>query len=143
MVAVARGPTPSTATTVPRPYLSCETRLPTANSSTGPDPSGRLPVEDDDFSPNRLAVIGADREPQPPPEDPPPEELPKPRPPRPPNARPLMLPSKELSPMNPPDLASSSVRRHSTRSFGMSSRNRDAGLAPGCPQADRIIARET
>ena len=46
MVAVARCPTPSTATTVPRPYLSCETRFPTASSSAGPEPSGRRPARD-------------------------------------------------------------------------------------------------
>ena len=45
--------------------------------------------------------------------------------------------------MNPPARASASVRRQSMRSAGMSSRNRDAGFAPGCPQADRIIARDT
>ena len=45
--------------------------------------------------------------------------------------------------MNPPDRASLSVRRQSIRSGGMSSMNRDAGLAPGCPHAERIIARDT
>ena len=86
MVAVARCPTPSTATTVPSPYLSCETRFPTASSSTGPDPSGRrFPARDGALSPNRRAVTGAERPPGPDGFDPnvrdPPERPPKTLPP--------------------------------------------------------------
>ena len=44
--------------------------------------------------------------------------------------------------MNPPERASTSVRRQSMRSFGMSSMNLDAGFAPGWPHADRNIARD-
>ena len=45
IVAVARGPLPSVATTVPRPYLSWVTRSPTSSASTGASCQPRNGVE--------------------------------------------------------------------------------------------------
>src|SRR3954454_16844947 len=102
IVAVARGPTPSVATTVPRPYLSCVTRSPTESDSAGMSfqpfagPNGDDDGEDDRRCHELVGALGADR--------------------------------------------SGCTRRQSTRSAGISSRNRDGGLVMGWPHAERTIA---
>src|SRR6476469_652955 len=63
IVAVARGPTPSVATTVPRPYLSWLTRSPTSRDSAGVSfqPFAGPNVDVDDADERRFHVeVGAD-----------------------------------------------------------------------------------
>ena len=133
MVAVARGPTPSTDMTVPRPYLSWTTLSPATSCSSlfffrppadptpGPTPAPPAPPE----------------RPKPPPPEPEPapypdrDDDPKPERPEPrPNAAP------------PPHDVAGSSRSHSTSSSGISPRNRDGGLFCGEPHDDRVCARE-
>ena len=113
MEATELSPTPSSATTVPRPKVSCWTRSPGSRDGIGRPALAFLAASE-----RALAV-----------------------PKRFWGARPPLVGMEYCGRFQ--DVIAPAVRRQSTRSAGSSSRNREAGLCEGAPHAERTTARET
>src|SRR5690606_5063983 len=107
MVAVARGPAPAAAITVPTPYLSWLTWSQTSNCNAGLPEAAFQPVNDVVRMPPAAIRACAESSPQPPP-------------------RPHLVTAR-----GPDELSMGSSRRQSSNSAGISSKNRDAGLVTG------------